>query len=606
MNNYSKIRDLYIPSKMTEVRMEGMFDDAIRRVIDSLFLKLDTDALVSWFKERSDPFAAGEFFGKILRAAANLCAYTGDSRLKEMIDGMVRKILKTRDPDGCISTVKREAQPNGTNGSDLWERKYVLLGLYEYFENFGPSLDKENDVLEAMISLAEYTAFQIGEGPGKTKITDTGWAFCGIESSSILEPVMKLYLVCGNKNLFEFGKYIVDSGACSRENIFKAALSGKSPYKIGSNGNPKESIAKAYEMMSCFEGLLEYYRATGKASALEATKHFIGRILEEEITYLGSGGADAPYNLGPGKGEQWNRTYYEQTNPDIELAMETCVTVTCIKLLFKAYLITGDVSYVDKIELSLYNALIGALSPDGGYFEYFPKFNGTRGYFDNFSYLVGSMKLSCCTANGPMGLAVIPKLSVTRAPAKRNTYCLNLFIQETYKDECGTEFKVETQYPYNGDVSVKILKTPADGISLAFRIPSFAKSYTASETVKEDKGYAIIEKIFSPGDILRFSLNYGPEAHYSPVSVNPLAKKSVLYTYGPTVLALDRSFDPKHFDKTCGKPIENYRVNKGFKDMIKDPFTVTVNGSKLIPYYAAGRSFDELTEFKTWFKTDKV
>ena len=116
-------------------------------------------------------------------------------------------------------------------------------------------------------------------------------------------------------------KIMLESGACSRENIFDAALNGKSPYKIGSNGNPKESIAKAYEMMSCFEGLLDYYRATGKKEALKAAENLIDKINDEEITLLGSGGGDAPYNLGPGKGEQWNRTRYEILNPAMDLAM---------------------------------------------------------------------------------------------------------------------------------------------------------------------------------------------------------------------------------------------------------------------------------------------
>lgn len=598
---FSVTKDKYEASNSKNIKLGGMFNDAIKRVADGLFMRLDNDALVSWFRYRSDPFAAGEFFGKILRAEANFAAYTGDEALKAKTDDLVRKILLTRDPDGCISTVPRDSQPNGSNGSDLWERKYVLLGLFEYYDNFGPTLDEQDDVYDALVSLAVYTASQIGVGPGKTRITDTGWAFCGIESSSILEPIMKLYLVSGSEKLLEFAKYIVESGACSRENIFEAAISGKSPYKIGSNGNPKESIAKAYEMMSCFEGLLEYYRATGDENALKATVTFIQKVNNEEITYLGSGGADGPFNLGPGKGEQWNRTFYEQTNPGIELAMETCVTVTYMKLLFKAYLITGDVSLIDRIEVSAYNALLGALSPDGSYFEYFPKFNGTRRVFDNFSYQVGDMRLSCCTANGPMGLAVLPKLAVTKSASSEDSYFLNIFAPMTYSDGVA-EFTVKTLYPLNGTVKVTVTNAPPAGIKLFFRVPKFKTKLLCSEKVKNADNYAEIEKRLFKGDEAQFTVAYRPVAHQSPVSVNPLAKESTLYTYGPVVLSVDKSVETKKYDEVRGGPVEEYEVRPAEKNVSENNFTVVINGVRFVPYFAAGRSFDENTEFKSWIE----
>ncbi|MCR5056533.1 MAG: glycoside hydrolase family 127 protein [Clostridia bacterium] len=604
---HANAKDAYIPAKPSEVKFSGMLDNAIKSVIDGLFLKLDTDALVSWFKERTDPFAAGEFFGKILRAAANFCAYSKDVRLKDMIDGMVRKILATKDSDGCISTVKRENQPNGSNGSDLWERKYVLLGLFEYFENFGPTLDTEDDVLDAMTALAEFTANQIGDGEGKTNITETGWAFCGIESSSILEPVMKLYLVSGNARLFQFAEYIVKSGACSRENIFDAALNGKSPYKIGSNGNPKESIAKAYEMMSCFEGLLDYYRATGKKEALKAAENLIDKINDEEITLLGSGGGDAPYNLGPGRGEQWNRTRYEILNPDMDLAMETCVTVTYMKLLYKAYLITGNVSHVDRIEVSLCNALLGALSKDGSYFEYFPKFTGTRRVFDNFSYMVGDMNLSCCTANGPMGLAIIPKLAVTKSASTENEYCINIYAPLNFKSE-KVSFSIETRYPENGDIKLTINNAPSEGFALLFRIPEFAEDYRIKlngkelKTCKASYGYCKVPAKLNKGDCIELSMSYGIKLHKSLESINPLTPIKGLYTYGPCVMTLDGS--------VCGDGIGGFRIKKetqvsdfgkGGSDLKTEPFRITINEKEFIPYFAAGRLGDKENEFVSWF-----
>lgn len=124
-------------------------------------------------------------------------------------------------------------------------------------------------------------------------------------------------------------------------------------------------------MMSCFEGLLEYYRATGEKRWLDITNIFVQKVIEREITIIGSGGADRPYNLGPGVGEQWNDTAFEQTNPDIELMMETCVTITWMKLCHQLLRLSADSRLADQIEISMYNALFGALKPTGDFLTIF-------------------------------------------------------------------------------------------------------------------------------------------------------------------------------------------------------------------------------------------
>lgn len=105
----------------------------------------------------------------------------------------------------------------------------------------------------------------------------------------------------------------------------------------------------------------------------------------------------------PEPGEQWNRTRLEQTNPAIDLMMETCVTVYWMRLCHQLLRLTGEVRYADAMEVSLYNAIFGALRPDGAFFEYFPRFNGARNPRVNYSFNIKGFDLSCCTANGPTG-----------------------------------------------------------------------------------------------------------------------------------------------------------------------------------------------------------
>ena len=403
-------KDVLFSLPPAAVQVTGILKEKISLVTEGTLKKIDFYALADYFRNTMDMFATGEFWGKLMRAACLICGVTGDPDLRAIIDRAAEDMMSLQSPDGCLSTCPRHTQPNGSNGSDLWERKYALMGLLSYYELTGCER-----ALDAARHLVVYTESQVGVAP-KTPVTETGWAFCGIESASILEPVMRVYHLTGEPAAFALGTYIVESGCCARENIFDAIRAGKSPKDIGWNGVATESIAKAYEMMSCFEGLCEYYRATGDAEALDTVKLFWDKVMAEEITLLGSGGADAPFNLGPGTGEQWNRTRFEQTNPDIDLMMETCVTVYWMRLCYRLLKLTGEVKYADELEKSLYNAILGAIRPDGAFFEYFPRFNSARNPKVNYSFNIKGFDLSCCTANGPTGLGMAPYLAFAGTP----------------------------------------------------------------------------------------------------------------------------------------------------------------------------------------------
>ncbi|MBO4364457.1 MAG: glycoside hydrolase family 127 protein [Clostridia bacterium] len=592
-------RDLVRLSEPSKVSFRGIIDDRMRALEEGLFLRVSTEAVTSYFRDRTDPFAAGEFFGKLLRACVNVCAYTGSVRLRRKCDEMVEAILECRDPDGCISTVPRENQPNGSNGSDLWERKYILLGLWEYFERFGPTLKSENDVVDAMLGLAKYTASQIGdEKDGKTPITKTGWAFCGIESSSILEPVMKIYGLTNDPALLDLARHIIGSGACARENLFEGIASGKSPAMIGNNGKPEESIAKAYEMMSCFEGLIEYYRVTGDENALSTARVFLLKIEEEEINFLGSGGADKPFNLGPGTGEQWNFCRSEQANPDVGLTMETCVTVTYMKLLLQYYRVTLDSTAIDRLEVSMYNALLGASHEDGSSFEYFSVFNGYRSGKQNFVYDVGGFPLSCCTANGPMGLAILPMLAAVTDRSGKIAY-VNLYAPFKAEICCGL-IEIDTRYPEDGVIRLKIIEKGSID-ALAFRIPGFCESFTLSRAYSSEPGYAVVEGPFENGETITLELKFGPACVPSPKSVNPEAAGKILFTYGPLVLARDKKYDSA-FDSPLSPEIVK-ELSPVYTDLSAGtPFMLKCPAATFVPYFAAGRSFSPDTEYRCWIK----
>lgn len=590
-----KNRDKLYKIDSSHLKTQGVFDKKIKLVTDGLLKVIDMHALADYFRNKSDMFATGEFWGKIMRAACAVYKYSEDAELKKIIDCAATDFISLQDEDGDLSTVPKDKQPNGSNGSDLWERKYALMGLLSYYEVSG-----DPKALSAARNLALYTASQVGESP-KTPITQTGWAFDGIESSSILEVIMRTYNYTGDEELLQFGKYIIDSGACSRENIFEAIRGGKSPYLIGSNGVKEESIAKAYEMMSCFDGLIEYYRATGDGNALETAKIFWDKVKGEEITLLGSGGADAPYNLGPGTGEQWNLTAKEQTNPDIGLMMETCVTVYWMRISFNLLRATGEVKYADAIEVSLYNAILGAIRSDGAFFEYFPKFNGKRNSKVNYSFNINGFDLSCCTANGPTGLAMFCEVALMK---NNGGYTLNLYESMQYEDDC-VHMALTTDYPVKGSGVLKVYNKTNRSVSFDLRVPTWACGYCAEVSREKFSGtpgkYLTVNCPQNTETAINFNFEIPIVRHTAPKGSNRLGDNFEAYTYGSVLLSQCTANGKIIYPLPCdlsGK----FTINKsedGFLTASADE-----DGRKIIftDYMSAGNKNPD-DEFMSWIPT---
>ena len=180
----------------------------------------------------------------------------------------------------------------------------------------------------------------------------------GMAASSVLKPICYLYRYTGNKKYLDFALQIVREWETSDgpQLISKADIPvGKRfPRPDYDNWYKWQQGQKAYEMMSCYEGLLELYRLTGNVTYLSAVEKTWQSIMDTEINITGSGSAM----------ESWFGGKQVQYMP-IKHYQETCVTATWIKLSRQLLMLTGNSKYADAIEQSLYNALLGAMKSDG-------------------------------------------------------------------------------------------------------------------------------------------------------------------------------------------------------------------------------------------------
>jgi DUF1680 family protein len=440
------------------VKINGFIGEKLANASANRVYAQDVNRLVEPFKHRDETRCwQTEFWGKWFTSAVLAYRYQPTAASKAVLDKAVADLLKTQTPDGYIGNYKAT---NLLDQWDIWGRKYCLLGLIDYYD-----ITKDKNTLAAASKLADNLLSDLS-ARGDTIVTKGNHR--GMAASSVLEPLCLLYTRTKNNKYLEAAEKIVAQWETpvGPQLISKASVDVASRFP---NPGPEKWFSwmqgqKSYEMMSCYEGLLELYRITGNSLYKQAVEKTWQNILETEINAAGSGSAIECW-FG-GKQLQANSIYKYQ---------ETCVTVTWIKLSQQLLRLTGESKYADAIEIAYYNALLGAMSPDGRHWAQYTPLAGRRMEGEEHC----NMGLNCCIASGPRGLFTLPHTTVMTAA---NGISINFFVDGVYESVSPKKQKVtvnqQTQYPRNGHVIASIELAKPESFELRIRIPEWSTNST--------------------------------------------------------------------------------------------------------------------------------
>jgi DUF1680 family protein len=551
------VKDVFTELPPGSIRFNGYLENDLMKNLENWVKDMAPyDGMVEVFRSGRVKFAQGEHWGKAVSSGCLYYRYTQDPELKEVLDETVADLLTTVRENGSITPSAVSDQPEPKAG-DIWERKYVLLGLYRYYTMVNP----DPAVLEAMMAQADVLTRQIGPPP-KTRIIEMGWSSNHIESSTILEPMVLMYNLTGKESYLDFAKYVIDEGGAKGHRIIEDAVNYADPIDIGGD------YPKAYEMMSLFEGLVEYYRVTGDDRWKQGFMNMYNKIRDREITIIGNGGGDLHKTRA--QGEAWVNTSWEQTNPDIDRMMETCVGVTWLKFCSQINRLTGEPSAVDFMERYAYNGLIGSMNPDGTDFGYMNRMNGIKINTHGWGSMIHDIHVTCCNLNGAVGLAWLPLVAVMNS---EEGPVINLYnaCTATASSAKGKPvgLDIETDYPVTGHVSITVTPASPEEFSLRLRIPSWSRNtvvHVNGEAVQVMRGtYAEIRRNWSPGDRVELELDMRARLIDAPHGSNRAGDDFQALVRGPVVLSRDQ-----HIDDDYNQPVRILAGENGFVDLVPE------------------------------------
>ena len=440
-------------------------------------------------KYRSRPWGRwkGEFWGKLMISACRVAEYEHDAGLKDFLRDEALRLIAFQKPDGYLGTYvdpeyvqpicwKEDHVDTAKKGAwcwNLWCRKYTMWGLLANWKLTGErrALDAAARSMDQEIEMLK----RLGVRP-----IDTG-TFCGMPSSSVLKPLMLLYRETGKKSYMDFAKAIVDDFRRPdgrAPNIIANALSGK---PVADWYHAPWAWAKVYEMLSCCEGLMEYYRVTGDESVLDAMVKFRDLVAKHEL--------NACFSVG------YNDQFANAASlPDC--ITELCDVIHWIRFNRELWLVTGETKYVDAIELAFYNAYLAGLARDGKW--------GARGVRSHGYHHVswhgqsGLKHQHCCVDNVPRCAVDVAQTMVARDAEGTLYVALYNDGKATFGDDT---VEVSGNYPVGDVVTVKIVRKSAGRVR--FRIPAWSAT-------DADCGTWRIVEVPSGESVHRFSFDMNP------------------------------------------------------------------------------------------------
>lgn len=518
---------------------------------------------------------SGEYPGKLLTGAVLCWKISKSTQLKSVIEELIKKLSEAQDEDGYLGVFPKNKRFFGKikkfikndwlelmatgepdppldsqvllrkltetplyemNVGDLWGHYHCMLGLWLWYQETDSKL-----AFKICMNAADLIC-RIFLNPDR-KIIDTGapefnMAIIHIYCLMYKETQNNTYL----KMVHKIEKEWKEKGA---GNYLNSALEGKEFY---------ETPKPRWESLHNIQALAELYYISGNIKYRKVFEHYYWSIVLNDRHNTG----------GFSSGEK------ATGNPYDPYGIETCATVTWLAVGIDMLYLTGNSIVADEIELSTFNAMLGAQAPSGRWWTYNTPMEGYRKsfYYDaNWQSLPGGPELNCCYTNGAKGLGMLSEWSFVDSD---NGFNINYYGAGNYelKSSSGQKIRLtqKTDYPINGEIKIRIDLEKSEEFTINLRIPKWSNRSMVAINDEEGKevssgNYHSIKKVWKNDDSISISL--GMSLHRW-IGHKQFSGKTSLY-YGPILLAYDKYFNkknPEDIPTIVLKKYEKIKINK--------------------------------------------
>ncbi|MBD1422529.1 glycoside hydrolase family 127 protein [Sphingobacterium chuzhouense] len=460
----------------------------------------------------------GHIGGHYVSALSHMYASTGDSRIKERLDHMLRNLKRCQDAngDGYIGGVPE--------GKELWEevkRGKIKAGGFSLNERWVPLYN----IHKTYAGLRDAYLLTSDEMAKEMLVKMTDWAIALVEGLSEEQIQDMLRSEHGGLNetfadvaaITQNPKYLVLAKQFSQKAVLNPLLAHED-YLTGKHANTQ--IPKVLG----FKRIADLFEDDQWA---DAARYFWENVIERRSVSIGGNSVSEHFNPV----DDFSKMIQSIEGP------ETCNTYNMLRLTRMLYQTDPKSKYLDYYERALYNHILSTQNPETGGLVYFTQMR--PGHYRVYSQPHTSMW--CCVGSGIENHAKYGEMIYAHSG---DDLFVNLFIPSTLNwQEKNVKLVQENNFPTENKIQFTVHPKSATSFALRIRKPGWlagepvvqlnGKPYDA---IPSEEGWITIERQWEKSD--RVSVELPMHIH-----TEQLPDRSNYYSilYGPLVLAATTS-----------------------------------------------------------------
>lgn len=500
--------------------------------------------------------AEGEFYGMVfqdsdvakwLEAVAFSLENEPNAELEKTADEVIALLGRAQDESGYLNTYYTVKEPNKrwTNIRDnheLYCAGHLIEAAVAYYNATG-----KKQFLDIMSRYADYIDTVFGSEENKLK------GYPGHQEIEL--SLVKLYDVTGNEKYLNLSKYFIDERGRQPHyfDIEKKKREDTKPFWFNDDyayhqahlpvRDQKEAVGHAVRATYMYTAMADLAAKTNDESLKQACETLWENVTQKQMYITGGIGS---------------MRFGEAFSFDYDLPNDLCYTETCasIALVFWANRmlnLEANSKYADVMELALYNGTISGMDLDGKKFFYvnplevLPEASQKRN--DKSHVKPVRQKWFGCACCPPNLARLIASIGHYIYSQKEQELFVHLYMgNETKLEVAGKEVELvqQTNYPWDGNVSITVNPQSEHTFTLALRIPGWAKGAVVKvngEVVDHvplmKNGYVYLNRSWKEKDQVELSLPMTVERMQSSPLVRQNVGKVALQR-GPVVYCLEQ------------------------------------------------------------------
>lgn len=449
----------------------------------------------------------GDFY-KWMESAMYVYAINKDPKILKELDEIIEVIAAAQEDDGYLSTqitLKDAGRWENRKYHELYNSGHLLTAACIHHRVTG-----QRNFLDIAREHADYLYRTFRPRPKEL-------SRFGFNQTQIM-GLVELYRTTRNKEYLHLAEIFINMRGRSEvepDSTVRYKMVGDMVQERTPLRKSHEAVGHAVLALYYYAGATDVYAETGEQALIDALDRLWGNVVHKKMYVTGACGQT---HHGSSSNVDFVHEAFtdEYMMPNLTAYNETCANICNAMFSYRMLGVKGESKYADVMELVLYNSAMSGISADGTHYFYTNPLRRTHDHQMDTTDQKTRAPYIPCFCCPPNLVRTVAKVSGWAYSLSENGVAVNLYggnkLSARLLDGSEIRLKQETQYPWDGQVTIVVEKCKDEPSEMLLRIPDWAEGTTVlvngeDAVIEAEPGtYARIHRRWKSGDVVSLNM----------------------------------------------------------------------------------------------------